>query len=82
MKRPVPVVGQLREQRLLGSRAVYRVVLLDGDHVHVAVETCPGLAPGTELRLTRAAVEAMTPSAAVDAASDDELQQTLARWAA
>jgi hypothetical protein len=43
----------------LGSRAIYEVVADRGDHIDVRVRQAPGLAEGTRIRLTRAAVEAM-----------------------
>jgi hypothetical protein len=43
----------------LGSEAIYEVVADHGDHIDVRVRQAPGLAEGTRIRLTRAAVEAM-----------------------
>jgi len=78
-------VGQLRTQRLLRSTATYRIVeLADRENVRVEVVAAPGLAPGRLVRLSRAAVARM-PLAASPAGRpglDDELRQTLDRWAA
>jgi hypothetical protein len=55
-----PSPGQVVEQRKLRTRAVYRVLRVDGDHVDVEVIEAPGLAPGERYRFARASVEEMT----------------------
>ncbi|MBV9818795.1 MAG: hypothetical protein JOZ07_10650 [Solirubrobacterales bacterium] len=55
-------VNEHRSLTKLGTRAVYRVLSFDDALVWVEVVTAPGLTPGRRLRLTRSAVEAMTPS--------------------
>jgi hypothetical protein len=78
-------VGQLRTQRLLDSTATYRVVeLADRENVRVQVIAAPGLTPGQLVRMSRTSVARM-PLAAPSAGRtslDDELRQTLDRWAA
>jgi hypothetical protein len=43
----------------LGATATYRVIAVAGPVVSVAVLSAPGLQPGTQLRFTRAAAQAM-----------------------
>jgi hypothetical protein len=53
------VTGQVRAQRVLGTDAVYRVLALGEEIVHVEVIRAPGLPAGRALTLTRKAVLAM-----------------------
>jgi hypothetical protein len=56
---PEVEVGSVWRQELLGSVALYDVVEDLGDIVIVAVREAPGLAPGTQVRMTREALRAM-----------------------
>jgi hypothetical protein len=59
--RPDEIVpGSVWRQVTLGTEAVYTALAVNGDHVDVDVRSAPGLRPGTTLRLTTAAVTAMT----------------------
>ena len=59
-----PIVpGSVWRQVKLGTEAVYEVVLAHAETVEVSVREAPGLAPGTRLRLSREALEAMQPYA-------------------
>jgi hypothetical protein len=51
--------GSVWRQVKLGSEAVYEVITVGADTVDVVVRVAPGLARGTRVRLSRAAVEAM-----------------------
>ncbi len=53
--------GSCWRQTMLGTDAVYRVVEVSGEHATVQVCDAPGLEPGTQIRLTVAALAAMTP---------------------
>jgi hypothetical protein len=44
---------------LLGTTSVYRVAGEDGDHVVLEALDVPGLEPGLQVRVTRAAAAAM-----------------------
>jgi hypothetical protein len=57
------VPGSVWRQVKLGTAAVYEVLLAHAETVEVIVREAPGLAPGTRLRLSRAALEAMEPCA-------------------
>lgn len=52
--------GELRGRTLLGTEAVYRVIAVEGELVHVEVISAPGLSPGDHFRFTLDAVEAMS----------------------
>lgn len=52
-------VGQRWQHSRLGSKAVYRIVQVDGDLVTAAVESAPGLKAGSTVRLTASAVRRM-----------------------
>jgi len=51
--------GELRGKALFGSRAVYRVIAVDGELVEVEVVEAPGLAAGERFRFTLEAVAEM-----------------------
>ncbi len=53
--------GGLLRQRALYSDAIYRVLRVSGQIVEAEVVAAPGLAPGTQLRMTAAAAAAMKP---------------------
>jgi hypothetical protein len=52
--------GSTWRHEALGTTAEYVVVADEGDHVLVQVREAPGLRPGTQIRLTRKALLAMT----------------------
>lgn len=56
-----PAAGERRRQRKLGSEAIFVVLGVEEDTVEVAVESVPGLRPGSVLRLTTDAVRSMEP---------------------
>jgi hypothetical protein len=76
-----PSPGDVYEQELLDTRASYRVVTVEDDHVTVEAVEVPGLERGHRLRLTReslvamarveAPVEAADPAAASRSALPD-----------
>ncbi len=53
--------GTVWRQVKLGTEAVYEVLSVGEDVVDVTVRRAPGLAPGTRVRLSRAALEEMDP---------------------
>jgi hypothetical protein len=54
-------VASVWRHELLGSVALYEVVEDLGEIVLVVVREAPGLAAGTQLRMTRAALDEMVP---------------------
>jgi hypothetical protein len=70
-----PAVGDLYQRELLQSRAVYRVVAVEDDHVQVEAVDVPGLAPGHSIRLTRDSLDCMAQMAAPDAATAPAAQR-------
>jgi hypothetical protein len=52
--------GSTWRHEALGTAAVYVVKADEGEHVLVEVREAPGLARGTQIRLTRRALAAMT----------------------
>jgi hypothetical protein len=62
--------GSLWRHVMLDSEALYEVIAPDGEHVEVLVRHAPGLAPGTSIRMTRAALLAMEPFVEADPAPD------------
>ena len=59
------VSGCVVRQRVLGETAVFRVLSARGPVVEAEAVAVPGLAPGTLLRLTAAAVTAMRAEPAI-----------------
>lgn len=53
-------VPQLLRQSALYGDALYRVVNVAGELVEVEVVSAPGLKPGTRMRVTQAAIAAMS----------------------
>lgn len=54
-----PRHSEFRAQVLFGSSATYRVVEIADGHALVQAVDVPGIAPGTRMRVVRAAVEQM-----------------------
>ena len=59
-----PAVGDLYQRELLESRATYRVVAVEDEHVQVEAVDVPGLPAGHRMRLTTASLDDMTCIAA------------------
>lgn len=71
MRRPrPPAPGQVRVHRALRTRATYRVLSCDDEHVLVEVVEAPGLDPGAQFRFLAEDVAAMELSEEPPPAAD------------
>ena len=59
MTKPDARHGELRQQVLLRTQAIYQIEEIEDEHVWVSVVSCPGLKPGAMVKLTKDAIEAM-----------------------